>query len=341
MPSFRTGTVEEILSRRDGLQRIVVEGERAYVLTDLIGEVAVGDRVVVNTTAVELGLGTGGWHVVHWNLAHDELRVPGRGHIMKLRYTGLQADTGSIEEHHPVDAKSLDGLPVVVTGLHSLIAPIAAAIAATRPRTRVAYLMTDDAALPAAFSELVYDLRRSEMLAATVTCGHAFGGDHEAVTVASGLIHARHGLGADIAIVAMGPGNVGTASRLGTSALGQVPALEFAARLGGRPILGLRASGADQRPRHRGISHHSLTVLDLLTERVRVPIARSWADHLAPELSTIADRHQVMTVDPPPVLDLLSAAGIELTSMGRPAADDPCLVDTAAAAGAVAADLAS
>ena len=47
------------------------------MLTQLTGRVDVGDAVVVNTTAVELGLGTGGWHVVHWNLARDAV-VGGR-----------------------------------------------------------------------------------------------------------------------------------------------------------------------------------------------------------------------------------------------------------------------
>src|SRR5687768_9749132 len=98
MPSFRTGTVTEILSERAGLQRVLVDDERAYVLTQLTGDVAVGDAVVMNTTAVELGLGTGGWHVVHWNLSRRELQQPGPGHIMKLRYTSLQADTGAVEE---------------------------------------------------------------------------------------------------------------------------------------------------------------------------------------------------------------------------------------------------
>ena len=57
--------------------------------------------MVLNTTAVDLGLGTGGWHVVHWNLAREELDEPGPGHIMKLRYTSLQVDAGAAEEHAP------------------------------------------------------------------------------------------------------------------------------------------------------------------------------------------------------------------------------------------------
>src|ERR1700757_1501305 len=99
MPSFRTGTVLRELEARRGLQRVEVDfGDGpapAYVLTQLTGPVAPGDRVVVNTTAVELGLGTGGWHVVHWNLARGEWSEPGAGHVMKARYTSFQADVGS------------------------------------------------------------------------------------------------------------------------------------------------------------------------------------------------------------------------------------------------------
>ena len=112
MPSFRSGRVVEIVFEREGLQRVLVDLEadpevpddqvpagdgpaKAYVLTGLIGDVAVGDEVVCNTTAVEWGLGTGGWHFVHWNLSRRSWRRKGPGHIMKLRYTSLQADTGS------------------------------------------------------------------------------------------------------------------------------------------------------------------------------------------------------------------------------------------------------
>src|SRR5215210_3726038 len=101
MPAYRSGTVEAITDERPGLQRVVVDGEKAYVLTELIGPVVIGDRVVMNTTAVELDLGTGGWHVVHWNLSRDAWSEPGPGHIIKVRYTSLQVDTGAAEEEHP------------------------------------------------------------------------------------------------------------------------------------------------------------------------------------------------------------------------------------------------
>ena len=98
MPSFRTGVVTSVLAERRGLQKVEVDGERAYVLTQLIGTVAVGDRVVINTTAVDLALGTGGWHFVHWNLERSSWSSPGPGTVMKLRYTSLQVDTGAAEE---------------------------------------------------------------------------------------------------------------------------------------------------------------------------------------------------------------------------------------------------
>src|SRR4249920_1223274 len=98
MPAFRSGKVTRVIEQRAGLQRVEVDlgtgPERAYVLTQLTGSVELGDPVVVNTTAVELGLGTGGWHVVHWNLARSEWSERGAGHIIKGRYTSLQADVG-------------------------------------------------------------------------------------------------------------------------------------------------------------------------------------------------------------------------------------------------------
>lgn len=345
MPSFRTAIVAAITSERDGLQRVELDDKsKAYCLTELVGPVAVGDRVVINTTAVDLDLGTGGGHVVHWNLSRQEWRSPGAGHVMKLRYTSVQTDTGVAEEHHAAAldaAASLGGRPVVVCSLHSQIAAVAAAIRFGRPTARLAYVMTDGGALPLALSDLVAALRAARLLDVTVTAGHAFGGEFEAVNVPSALLVAiAPQLGAaDAVIVAMGPGGVGTGSRLGATALEVAPALDAAAVLGGRAIAAIRWSDSDRRPRHQGLSHHSRTALRLATHSALVPVppgpyGAAVRESLA---SAGATHHVVEECEPPDVAALLDAAGINVTTMGRGAAEDPGFFAVAGAAGWAAA----
>lgn len=348
------GTVDSVLEARSGLQRVLValggaQPERAYVLTTLTGEVAPGDRVIVNTTAVDLGLGTGGWHVVHWNLERTAWQQHGPGHVLKSRYTSLQADTGSAEEHATelTDVGSIDGMPVVGAALHSQLPGIAVALKHARPDLRVAYVMTDAAALPIVLSDLVAALRARELIDVTVTSGHAFGGDYEAVSLYSALAVARHLAGADVAIVAMGPGIVGTATRLGFSGIELGPILDAAAGLGGVPVACLRASLADPRERHRGVSHHTVTALTVACRsRVLVALPAVGGDVEARLRADLADaeidtRHEVVAIEPPDILALFSAYGLEVSSMGRSAASDPILFQAAAAAGTLAARYAS
>jgi len=335
VPSFRTGAVTELLSERAGFQRVRVdlgddEPARAYVLTQLTGPVAVGDRVVCNTTAVELGLGTGGWHVVHWNLAREAWNEPGPGHIMKLRYTSLQADTGAGEEDHPEVPATLDGTPVVVCTVHSQVPPVVVAALDARPGTRIAYVMTDGAALPLAFSDLTATMVDRELLVGTVTAGHAFGGDLEAVNVASALVLARHLLDAELIVVGMGPGVVGTGTTLGTTSLEAVGALDTVAALGGRPVACLRVSSGDPRDRHRGVSHHTRTVLDLVRSPVRVAAT--------PDLGPL-ERHEVIEVSTPDTPALLAERGLHVTTMGRTPDQDPDYFTAAGQAGVLGAAL--
>jgi hypothetical protein len=311
VPSFSTAVVAAITTERDGLQRVDLDnGRRAYVLTQLIGPVAVGDRVVVNTTAVDLGLGTGGWDVVHWNLSRHGWSAPGGGHVMKLRYTSLQVDTGAAEEASGTEvADDLAGTPVVACDVHSQLAPVAAAFAEAAPGRRLSYVMTDSAALPLALSDLVADLRARDLVTEVITCGQAFGGDIEAVNVPSALLVAR----GDAVVVAPGPGVVGTGTRLGFSGLEMAAVLDAAATLGGRPILAVRYSGTDPRDRQRGRSHHTDTVLAMAAHQPVAPVPPDgWT---APEL------------------------GFRVTTMGRGPAEDPEFFRYAAWAGAVAAQL--
>jgi hypothetical protein len=310
-----TRTVTAVLSERPGLQRVEVEGEQAYVLTELIGPVAVGDRVVVNTTAVDLDLGTGGSHVVHWNLSREGWSAPGRGRVLKLRYTSLQADTGAAD----LAREDLAGTPVVICDLHSQVACVAAAFAASSPGRRLIYVMTDSAALPIAVSDVVTQLRADGLLAQTVTCGQAFGGDLEAVNVTSGLLATD----ADALVVGPGPGVVGTRTRFGYGGLEVAAVIDATARRGGRPIVCVRWSDVDPRPEHRGISHHTTTALGE---------AHAIAVVAVPRGHTIETRHQVVEVDVPH----LETA---VTTMGRSQGEDPAFFTWTAAAGVVAAQM--
>jgi hypothetical protein len=317
--------VTSLLSERPGLQRVEVDGRLAYVLTQLIGTVAVGDRVVVNTTAVELGLGTGGWDVVHWNLEREEWSEPGAGHEMKLRYTSLQVDTGVSTAPH---TETYAGAPMVACFLHSQVAAVAAAFKHVAPDAKLAYVMTEGGALPIAISDLLYDLCRVGWIDVTVTVGQAFGGQREAVNVWHALELTRD---CDAAVVGIGPGSLGSDSELGFSALEIASVLQVAESIELTPIVALRWSDADARERHRGLSHHSSTALRLTSARATVPLPMD-----APDLEF--GRHEVRRVDVPDVGALFKEAALDVRTMGRTPAEDPGFFAYAGAAGVVAAE---
>jgi hypothetical protein len=335
---------------------------RALAYTSLLGDPHVGARLALNVSALARGLGTGGYALAVApldtpDLPHDP--PPGPGHLVKARYTPLQALVLGVDEqesNHPAalqDADDLAGLPVVVADLHSALPAIVAgarhAAALTgRPTPRITYVMTDGGALPAAFSRTIATLREHDWLTATITVGQAFGGDHEAVTVHTGLLAARHVTHADLVVVAQGPGNLGTGTRWGFSGVAAGEALNAAATLGARPVASLRVSGADLRDRHLGVSHHSLTAYNrvaLTAADVPVPVPTTdleerpaWGPELTARVrrqaGALADRH--LLVDVPadvPLLDALRDSPARLSTMGRGLDDDPAAFVAAAVAG--------
>src|SRR6185295_756186 len=84
------------------------------------------------------------------------------------------------------------------------------------------------------------------------------------------LLAARLVVGADVAVLAQGPGNLCTGTRWGFSGVAAGEAVNAVAALRGRPVAALRVSEADARERHRGVSHHSQSVLDLVLGDVEV-----------------------------------------------------------------------
>ncbi|MGH2739360.1 MAG: DUF3866 family protein [Actinomycetota bacterium] len=355
MIRLRRGTVLRITSDRPGIQEVDVEVdgvvERALAYTELCGTVDEGATVVLNTTALAYGLGTGGYHLVV-AVEGAELDPLPEGHVIKARYTPLQAKVQTVEEpgspHREAfeRTRDLDGLPVVWTPLHSMVAA-ACAGARAAGASRVVYVMTDGAALPVWLSRQVHALRESGLLDAVVSCGQAFGGDLEAVSVFSGLLAARGVAGADVVIVGDGPGKVGTATRWGASDVASGVALNAVSSLKGRPIASLRLNFADPAYRHHGLSPHSLTVLrDVVLAPVAVampvlPDDRRREVFAALRDARIEDRHHVVEVSGEPALELLRDRGVEAESMGRRLEEEPALFLAAGAAGVLGARMAA
>ncbi len=352
MIRLRWGRVVRVIGGRNGLTELVVDVDgrhgRAVSYAGLCQPAQAGDRVLLNTTAVDLGLGSGGVHFVLAVAGREERDALPPGHLMKLRYTPEQIAVRGWEEGLAPDAAGfmdLAGLPVVAGELHSQLTPVvlgarAAAAAGGRPAPRIAYVMTDGGALPAAFSRQVHALREAGLLAAVITAGHAFGGDLEAVSIHSALLAARLAVEADLAVVLMGPGILGTGTALGFSGVEQAWILDAAGALGGRPVAVARVSFADPRERHRGLSHHTRTNLGRLTHRralVPLPALDAAAERRRLERqiveSGIAARHEVRWVERAPLEAALAEPPVPLESMGRTYADDPAFFLAAAAAG--------
>ena len=109
------GHVIEITATRPGAQEILVLPESidaasalgqpaidvqprpAINLEQLTGPVECGDRVVLNITAVEMMLGSGGQDFVLINLSRMSSSSEPPGHIIKLRYTPMQIPVLAVE----------------------------------------------------------------------------------------------------------------------------------------------------------------------------------------------------------------------------------------------------
>jgi hypothetical protein len=355
MAAFREGRVSRLKRDTADLLEVTVQIDDAEVAAvgypAMLGPLEVGDRVVVNTTGTELELGTGGVAFILWNLDRPAPVPRLDGHIVKLRYTPWQMNVGAVEApesaSHEVltSATSLERTPVVACALHSQVPAAAAGVKATLPQARIGYLMTDGGALALAFSRLVRETKEAGLLDSTCTSGHAFGGDLESVNVFSGLLALKAVARCDVVVAAIGPGIVGTATPFGHTGMEVGQVLDASTALGGRAVAALRLSYEDERPRHSGLSHHSVSALTVAArERALVAVpkldpqrSRSLAEELS--ASGICDRHDIQTVDGRPGVRLLQARGLDPASMGRRMSSAPELWLAAAAAGSVAAGL--
>jgi len=321
MLSLRRGSVTAVTERHDRLVRLEVDGRPCVAYPGLTGPVALGDDVLVNIQAVELGLGSGGFDVLYANLTRG-LGLEGEpgAHVMKLPYTPLQHAVRHAEENGGT-LQSLSGLPIVCCSLHSQVAPAAAGLG---EGMRVAYVQVPGGALPVSFSDTVRALRERGLVEATVAVGACIEGDVACVSTASAFVWAAERK-FDAVLCSIGPGIVGTASPWGHGGLSVAEAVLTSRSLGGSPVLAVRYSQGDPRERHHGLSHHTRAVLAVAGDvEVGWPNGLSLPDGLG----------GVTAVDVSGWEE--ACAGLPLSHMGRGPDDDPWFFAAAYAAGRVA-----
>jgi Protein of unknown function (DUF3866) len=320
--SLRRGTVSAVRGQNDELIRLDVDGEPCLAYPRLTGPVEIGDDVVVNVQARELGLGSGGLDILYLNLTRGLDAPPTHAaHVMTLPYTPLQAAVRHVEEDGAL-ATSLEGMPVVCCSLHSQVAPVCAGL--RRRDLSVAYVQIGGGALPVSLSDALRALKADGRVGVAIAVAPCLDGDVQAVTTASALAWAN-GQGYGAAVCSIGPGIVGTATALGHGGLAAAEAANTARALGGLPILAVRYSKADPRERHQGVSHHTRAILELTRDAlVAWPHGLDPPDWLQPrEEVDVEGWHE-------------ECGRLPLSHMGRGMEDDPWFFMTAYAAGLVA-----
>jgi hypothetical protein len=305
--------------------RVDGQARRAWADRSLIGEVAEGDEVIVNTEAVDLGLGSGGFDVVHVNLTRglEGGEAPAGQHLMKLNYTSLQHSVAPLEGpgagRRGAD-ESASAPPALVLPLHGHLAPAAWAASRALPGLRLGYVQTAGGALPGSLSRDVAELREHGLLAGHVTAGPAYGAEHEAI-----------------------------------STVGALDSAHAALVLGMPTLVSPRLSGSDPRSRHRGLSHHTATVLELLLGSVGVPVpeidlagwptgeqgtGRVALPSALDALHEVCDERHDVIVEPVD-LEGYAASGLPTQTMGRTIDQDPLFFAAALAAGSALAGAAA
>lgn len=328
---------------------VEVDGERRPAWADekLLGEMHEGDEVIVNVAALDLGLGSGGFDVVHVNLTRglDEGGPAGEEHVMKLNYSSLQHPVDPVEVSHDDippggrnafsghgTEKALHRMSALVLPLHGHLAPAAWAAAQAWPDAKIGYVQTGGGALPGSLSRDVAELRERGLLCGHITAAPSYGGELEAISVAGALDAAAHKLGWDAVIAGPGPGIIGSDTRLGHGGIAALDTAHASLALGLPTLISPRLSSADPRERHQPVSHHTLTVLELLLGAVEIPVPTNEPVPIAILATAAGWRHRLR--EAPVDLAGYAATGLPARTMGRSLEEDPLFFAAALAAGA-------
>ena len=278
---------------------------------------------------------------------------------MKLNYTSLQHPVSPIElapgastsesniggdQNRGADDPGASVLPpVLVVPLHAHLAPAVWAAKQAGPEISLGFIQTIGGALPGPLSRDVGLLLKGGLIDGWITAGAAYGGEHEAISLAGALDAAARTLGWDGVLVGPGPGIIGSESRYGHGGMAALDSAHTALALGHPTLLSPRLSSGDPRSRHRGLSHHTASVLELLLKGVSVPIpdlaigtrSQTYAEASAEAMEEIASlcgqRHEVLPE--PADITGYSESGLPTKSMGRGVNEDPLFFAAALAAG--------
>jgi hypothetical protein len=322
---------------------VEIDGERRAAWADevLLGEMREGDEVVVNAAALDLGLGSGGFDVVHVNLTRGlGGEAAGDAHVMKLNYTSLQHPVDPVEgmerlepggEGAGASAAAREDIPVAVLPLHGHLAPAAWAAAQARPGIRVGYVQTAGGALPGSFSRDVAELRERGLLCGHLTAAPSYGGEHEALSTVGALDAAATVLGWAAILVGPGPGIIGSDTEYGHGGMVALDNAHAALSLRLPTVISPRLSSSDPRERHRDLSHHTATVLELLLTPVTVAIPDGATEPSSQIEAAGAGRHRLQPVSVD--LDGYVSSGLPSSTMGRQLAEDPLFFEAPLAAG--------
>ncbi|MFA9556056.1 DUF3866 family protein [Evansella sp. AB-rgal1] len=334
--------VLEVLERTSTILRLKTSGGsgKAILYRTLHSDVQSGDWIVVNTTATKLQLGTGGWDIVRNVIDKpllDKKKEDEDGHIMKARYLGDQHSSLTIESPesrtHQMFHQKLDlqGRKVLLCELHSMLPIVWFILQSQEVNIPLLVVLSDEASLPLAMSKHLTYLQEMDKFE-SISTGQAFGAQKESINIVTALqyFHETHEEG--IILITLGPGIVGSSTRYGFSSLSQGNWANMIGALGGTPIWIPRLSGADERERHQGISHHTITPLTELTlTKSILPLpsgdySNKWIETSLLYLETI-ENVSIKKVAEQKLLPLLDQvqqlSPFPLTSMGRTIDKDP------------------
>lgn len=304
----------------------------------------VGDWVKVNISALELGLGTGGYGFVmarccSSQVIEEDTASSYPGHIIKLRYTPWQTPVLACEapesEYHAFFTEPFDlkGKYIILGELHSMLPVLVSLLHSWEPERKIVYLMDDQAALYSSFSHHVRYLQKKHQLT-VITFGQSLGGDLETVNIYTALEAAYKIVKADDIIITQGPGVVGTRTIRGFSGMQLTNWLHAVHTCGGHSLVIPRIQFTDQRAHHYGISQHTLYPL---AYHALAPVTFPIPAHS--ELGTREERlllqqsrclqelHEVVPIPRPLFQNQLEVAlanfGQPITTMGKSYREEP------------------